>query len=74
MGRLPFVYLEILIGGDSRNLNVWCPMLDRIKTILSGSKSRNLSLDDRLVLLMFVLSSLLVYFLSFFKALTDKGI
>jgi len=36
MGHLPFVYLMIPIGGDSRKLNFWCSLLDRIKTRLSG--------------------------------------
>lgn len=49
MGRVPFVYLGIPIGGDSRKLNLWC-------------------LGDRLVLLKYILSSHLVYFLSFFRA------
>jgi len=43
-------------------------LIDRIKSRLLGWKSRNLSLGGRLVLLKSVLSSLPVYFLSFFKA------
>jgi len=54
------VYLGLPIGGDSGKLSFWKPLVDRI-TASSG---------DRLVLLKFVLSSLPVYFLSFFKAPT----
>ncbi|KEH15928.1 potassium transporter-like protein, putative, partial [Medicago truncatula] len=67
-GKLPFLYLGLPIGGDPRKLKFWQPMIDRIKSRLSGWKSTNLSLGGRLVLLKSVLSSLLVYFLSFFKA------
>jgi len=68
LGRVPFLYLGLPIGGDPRKLKFWQPLIDRIKSRLSGWKSKNLSLGGRLVLLKSVLSSLLVYFLSFFKA------
>jgi len=68
LGRVPFLYLGLPIGGDPRKLKFWQPLIDRIKSRLSGWKSKNLSLGGRLVLLKFVLSSLPVYFLSFFKA------
>jgi hypothetical protein len=68
LGQLPFLYLGLPIGGDSRKLKFWRPLVDRIKSRLSGWKSKNLSFGGRLVLLKSVLSSLPVYFLSFFKA------
>jgi len=68
LGRAPFLYLGLPIGGGSRKLKFWQPLIDRIKSRLSGLKSKNLSLGGRLVLLKSVLSSLPVYFLSFFKA------
>jgi len=68
LGRLPFLYLGLPTGGDPRKLKFWQPLIDRLKSRLSGWKSKNLSLGGRLVLLKFVLSSLPVYFLSFFKA------
>jgi hypothetical protein len=43
-------------------------MIEKIRKKLSGWKSRHLSMGGRLVMLNFVLSSLPVYFLSFFKA------
>jgi len=60
--RLFFFTKEIHIHSN------WQPLIDRIKSRLSGWKSRNLSLGGCLVLLKSVLSSLPVYFLSFFKA------
>jgi len=69
VGSLPFVYLGLRIGGDDRRLEFWTHVVDRIVTRLSGWKSRFLSLGHRLILLKNVMSSLPVYFLSFFKAL-----
>ncbi|CAJ2636044.1 unnamed protein product [Trifolium pratense] len=51
--------------GDSRRLSFWEPVLDRLKTRLSGWKSRFLSVGGRLVLLKSVLTSLPVYALLF---------
>jgi len=67
-GRLPFLYLGLPIGGDPRKLVFWYPLVERIKNRLSGWKSHNLSMGGRLILFRYVLSSIPVYFLSFFKA------
>ncbi|XP_045831507.1 uncharacterized protein LOC123922882 [Trifolium pratense] len=48
VGKIPFVYLGLPIGGDSRRLSFWEPVLDRLKTRLSGWKSRFLSFGGRL--------------------------
>jgi len=68
VGKVSFVYLGLSIGGDSRRLIFWKPLLRSIKSRLSGYNSRFLSFGGRLVLLKFVLTSLPVYALSFFKA------
>ena len=65
---LPIMYLGLPVGGDPRRLNFWEPVVSRIKSRLSGWKSIHLSFGGFLVLLTFVLTSLLVYALSFFKA------
>ena len=67
-GSILFVYLGLPIGGDSRKLGVWKPFIDRIVARLSSWNNKFLSFGGRLILLKSVLSSLLVYFLSFFKA------
>ena len=67
-GSIPFVYLGLPIGGDSRKLSFWKPVVDRILGRLSSWKNKFLSFGGRLVLLKAVMSSLPVYFLSFFKA------
>jgi len=70
VGMLPFVYLGLAIGGDARRLEFQKPLVDRINNRLLNRKSKFLSVGGRPVLLKFVMSSLPVYFLSFFKAPT----
>jgi len=70
VGSIPFVYLGMPIGGTSSRLSFWEPLLNRIKSKLSGWSSNHLSFGGRLILLKSVLSSLPVYALSFFKAPT----
>ena len=69
-GTLPFVFFGLPIGGDSRKLNFWKPIIDRIVARLSSWNNKFLSFGGRLVLLKSVMSSPPVYFLSFFKAPT----
>ncbi|KAK2397524.1 hypothetical protein QL285_059091 [Trifolium repens] len=71
VGKVHFLYLGLLIGGDLRRLVFWDPVLTRIQNRLSGRKSRFLSFGGRLVLLKSVLTSLPVYAISFFKAPSD---
>lgn len=70
VGAFPFVYLGLPIGGDPRKLNFWRPILTCIISRLSNWKSKFLSFGGRLILLKYVLSSIPVYFLSFFRAPT----
>ncbi|MCH94593.1 cysteine-rich receptor-like protein kinase, partial [Trifolium medium] len=68
IGRTPFIYLGLPIGGNHRRHSLRIPLLEKIRKRLSGWKSCLLSMGSRLVLLKSVLSSFPVYFLSFFKA------
>jgi len=67
VGKVPFLYLGLSIGGDPRRLAFWDPVLNTIKSRLLGWKSRFLSFGGRLVLMKYVLTSILVYALSLFK-------
>jgi len=68
LGKIPFLYLGLSIGGDPQRLAFWEPVMNAVKSRLSGWQSRFLSFGGRLVLLKSVLTSLPVYALSFFKA------
>jgi len=70
VGKVPFLYLGLSIGGDPRRLAFWDPVMHTIKSKLPSWKSRFLSYGGRLTLLKSVLTSLTVYALSFFKALS----
>jgi len=72
IGRLPFIYLGLPIGGYLRRLIFWESVLDCIKARLSKWKRGNLSFGGRLILLKSVMSSLPVYAHSFFRALSGK--
>ena len=70
VGAFPFVYLGLPIGGDSGKLDFWRPIMTCIISRLSNWKSKFLSFGGRLILLKSVMSSILIYFLSFFKVPT----
>ncbi|GAU41975.1 hypothetical protein TSUD_306810 [Trifolium subterraneum] len=70
LGHIPFMYLGLPIGGNAKRQSFWSSLVDKIRCKLSLWKSRHLSMGGRLVLLKSVLSSIPVYFLSFFKAPT----
>ena len=72
ISRIPFVYLGLPIGGDPRRLHFWDPVVACLKSRLWEWKIKTLSYGGRLILLKFVLSSLPVYALSFFR--TPVGI
>jgi len=67
-GTIPFVYLGLPIGGDSRKLSFWKLVVDQIVSRLSSWNHKFFSFGGHLVLLKSVMSSLPVYFLSFFKS------
>ncbi|GAU49707.1 hypothetical protein TSUD_135290 [Trifolium subterraneum] len=73
VGKVPFIYLILLIGGDPCRVSFWEPVLNRIRSRLTIWKSRFLSFGGLLILLKSVLTSLPVYALSFFKASSGFG-
>ena len=48
VGKIPFLYLGLSIGGDPRRLSFWEPVMNVIKSRLSGWQSRFLSFGGRL--------------------------
>jgi len=70
VGKIRLLYLGLSIGGDPRRLTFWELVVNTIKSRLAGWQSRFLSFGGRLILLKSILTSLPVYALSFFKALS----
>lgn len=68
VGSKPFKYLGMLIGTNPRLLSSWKLMIDSVRRRLSRWANKSVYICGRVVLLKSVLSTLLVYFLFFFKA------
>lgn len=66
-GTIPFKFLGLPVGANPRRVATWKPVLDNLRSKLSPWKSRHISLGGRLTLVSSVLSSIPLYFLSFFK-------
>ncbi|CAJ2637088.1 unnamed protein product [Trifolium pratense] len=66
--HLPFRFLGIPVGANPRRKATWSPILDVMKKRLSIWNGRHLSIGGRVTLIKSVLSSLPLYFFSFFKA------
>lgn len=71
-GSTPFKYLGLPIGVNPRRKVTWAPVVEKVRKRLSSWNNKSLSLGGRIVLLKSVLTSLSMYFLSFFLA--PKGI
>src|ERR1044072_8712238 len=64
---LPFIYFGLPVEGNSHRLSLWQPVISRIKSKLSSWKGKILSFRGRVCLIKSVLSSIPLFFLSFFK-------
>ncbi|PNX89544.1 ribonuclease H, partial [Trifolium pratense] len=69
---IPFKFLGLPVGANPRRLNTWKPVVESMLKRLSGWNGRHLSIGGRVTLINSVLSSLPLYFFSFFKA--PKGV
>jgi hypothetical protein len=68
LGRPPFTYLSIPIGACPRKMETWKPIIDSYKKKLNNRRKRSLTTCGKVVLINSVLTSLLLYFFSIFKA------
>ncbi|CAL5404505.1 unnamed protein product [Camellia sinensis] len=64
---LPLKFLGLPLGANPGKKSTWKPVIDKIRSKLSGWKRKLLSFAGRLTLIKSTLSSLPVYFLSLFK-------
>ncbi|PNY11621.1 cysteine-rich receptor-like protein kinase, partial [Trifolium pratense] len=65
---IPFKFLGIPVGANPRRKATWTPIVDSMTKRLSRWNGRNLSIGGRVTLINSVLSSLPLYFFSFYKA------
>lgn len=68
VGSVPFKFLGVPVGANSRRANTWQPIIESIKAILSSWRSKRLSVGGRVTLINAVLSSLPLYLFSFYRA------
>jgi len=66
--ELPFKYLGMTIGGNSRRPEFWNHIVDKIRSRLSSWKVRMFSMVGRICLIKAVISTLPLFYFSFFKA------
>lgn len=71
VGAVPFRYMGLPVGANPKKLSTWAPVVDTVKQRLSVWKCKNLSFGGRIVLIKSVLTALLIFYLSFFKAPTS---
>ena len=64
---VPFVYLGMPIGGNPRLKQFWQPMIENVNSRLAKWKGKLISMAGRVCLIKFVLFSLPLYYLSFYK-------
>jgi len=64
---VPFTYLGIPIGANPRRSQTWDPLITKCERKLARWKQRHLSFGGRMNLINSVLTSIPIYFLSFFR-------
>ena len=72
---LPFTYLGIPIGANPRRCRMWDSIIHKCERKLAKWKQRHISFGGRLTLIQSVLTSIPIYFFSFFrvpKSVVDK--
>ncbi|XP_058742110.1 uncharacterized protein LOC131614557 [Vicia villosa] len=68
IGKLPFVFLGIPVGGNHRRKQFWSFLISKLKKRLGGWQRKHLSLGGKVALLNAVLNSIHIFVLSFYKA------
>jgi len=66
-GVVPFKYLGLPVGVNSRSLSTWEPMLEQLKKRLNSWGNKYVSIVGRIVLLNSVLNVIPIFYLSFLK-------
>lgn len=69
VGTLPFKYFGLPIGGDPRIEAMWKPVVDAVRSRLSGWNNRYISIGGRNFIKICLVCITSLFFFSFFKAL-----
>ena len=69
--HIPFIYLGMQVGANPRRKKFWEPVVEKVKARLSTWKGKCLSFAGRLCLIKSVLTSIPLFYLSFYKAPTS---
>ncbi|XP_057424037.1 uncharacterized protein LOC130717711 [Lotus japonicus] len=70
--EIPFTYLGLSVGANPRKLSFWDPVISRLRSRLSRWRQKSVSFGGRLTLISSVLSSIPLFYLSFY--LMPKGV
>ena len=65
--HIPFIYLGIPIGANPRRCELWDPIIHKCERKLAKWKQRHISFGGRVTLIQSVLTSIPIYFFSFFR-------
>jgi len=64
---IPFVYLGIPIGANPRKYHLWDPIIQKCERRLAKWKQKHISWGGKVTLIQSILTSIPIYFLSFFR-------
>ena len=64
---IPFIYLGIPIGANPRRCELWDPIINKCERKLAKWKQKHISFGGRVTLIQLVLTSILIFFFSFFR-------
>ena len=65
--KVPFTYLDMEVGGNHRRTNFWGKVIEKIRKRLDRWKGKFLSMAGRICMLKSVLSSISLFYMSFYK-------
>jgi len=66
-GSIPFKYLDLPVGADSRSMSTWEPLVKSISGKLNSWGYKYINFGGRIVLLNSVLNAIPIFYLSFLK-------